>query len=181
MVKEAWELTLDWIQLFNSGKNKLAVTCKQPSSCRLLARKREITCTCCFTPTGSTLEEGDVEVYRTVRHVDYPRDPSNDKITAAIHPQLQVQRRQPEDQRPSKSYVYSNATGFSSNGQDQDFKLLRKGDPVFLTFSGETLRHEGDELHPFFINECAYYEKRIAFHLGRKVKVSLPPLRVQQT
>lgn len=119
MVKEAWELTLEWIQLFNSG---------------------------------STFEGGEVEVYRTVTHVDYPRDPTNDEITAAIHPQL----------------------------QDQDFKLLREGDPVFLTFSGETLKHKGDELHPFFINECAYYEKKIAFHLGRKVKVTLPPLRVQK-
>lgn len=121
-----------------------------------------------------------MEVYRTVRHVDYPRDPSNDKITAAIHPQLQVGRRQSDDRHPSEGNVCSNATHFSLNGQDQDFKLLREGDPVFLTFSGETLKHEGDELHPFFINECAYYEKRIAFHLGRKVKINLPPLRVQQ-
>lgn len=119
-------------------------------------------------------------MYRTVRHVDYPRDPSNDKITAAIHPQLQVQHRQSDDQYPYKSLVSSNTTEFLLNWQDQDFKLLRKGDPVFLTFSGETLKHEGDELHPFFINECAYYEKRIAFHLGRKVKMTLPPLRVQQ-
>lgn len=121
-----------------------------------------------------------MEVYRTVTHVDYPRDPTNDEITAAIHPQLQVQRRQSEDQHPNSDKAYSNATDFSLNGQDQDFKLLREGDPVFLTFSGETLEHKGDELHPFFINECAYYEKKIAFHLGRKFKVTIPPLRVQK-
>lgn len=26
MVKEAWELTLEWIQLFNSGRKRLALT-----------------------------------------------------------------------------------------------------------------------------------------------------------
>lgn len=30
MVKEAWELTLEWIQLFNSGRKKLALTCNSP-------------------------------------------------------------------------------------------------------------------------------------------------------
>lgn len=30
MVKEAWELTLEWIQLFNSGRKKVALTCNSP-------------------------------------------------------------------------------------------------------------------------------------------------------
>lgn len=31
MVKEAWELTLEWIQLFNSGRKELALTCNSPA------------------------------------------------------------------------------------------------------------------------------------------------------
>lgn len=68
---------------------------------------------CCLIPTGSAFEGGEVEVYRTVRHVDYPRDPTNDKITAAIHPQLQVQCRQPKDQHPKSKKVCSHATAFT--------------------------------------------------------------------
>lgn len=71
-------------------------------------------------------------------------------------------------------------TDLSFNLQDNDFKLLRPGDPMFLTFSGETLKYEGEELYPFFINECAYYEKKIAFHLSEKIKLTLPPIKVKR-
>lgn len=64
--------------------------------------------------------------------------------------------------------------------QDNDFKLLRPGDPIFKTFSGETVTYEGEELYTFFINECAYYEKKIAFLLGEKVKLNLPPISVKK-
>lgn len=47
----------------------------------------------CFIPTGNVFQGGEVEAYRTVRAVDYPRDLTTDKITAAVHPQLQVQYR----------------------------------------------------------------------------------------
>uniref|UniRef100_A0A672H415 N-acyl-aromatic-L-amino acid amidohydrolase n=1 Tax=Salarias fasciatus TaxID=181472 RepID=A0A672H415_SALFA len=106
--------TLDWVGMFNSGKD----------SC--------------------------VEVYTMVRNIDYPRDKETHSITAAIHPQL----------------------------QDRDFCLLRPGDPLFQTFSGETLRYKGGEpLYPFFINECAYYEKGIAVSLARKTHVMVPAIR----
>lgn len=63
--------------------------------------------------------------------------------------------------------------------QDNDFKLLRRGDPIFLSFSGETVKYDGDdELYPYFVNECAYYEKKIAFHLGRKIKLTFPSINV---
>lgn len=62
--------------------------------------------------------------------------------------------------------------------QDNDFKLLRTGDPIFLSFDGETLRHKGRELYPFFVNECAYYEKKVAFILGEKVTVAFPSISV---
>lgn len=42
-------------------------------------------------PTGNTFEGGEVEVYNMVKSVDYPRDPTTNEITAAIHPELQVQ------------------------------------------------------------------------------------------
>lgn len=43
MVKEAWELTLEWIQLFNSGKKKLALTSNSPaaSGCSVSRDKRQ--------------------------------------------------------------------------------------------------------------------------------------------
>ncbi|XP_060923657.1 N-acyl-aromatic-L-amino acid amidohydrolase (carboxylate-forming) B-like [Limanda limanda] len=91
-MKEAVDLTIEWLQQFNSGK---------------------------------TFEGGEVETYTADKKLDYPRDPTTNEITAAIHPQL----------------------------QDNDFKLLRPGDPIFLSFSGETVRHEGEELYPFFVNE----------------------------
>ncbi|XP_060923658.1 N-acyl-aromatic-L-amino acid amidohydrolase (carboxylate-forming) B-like [Limanda limanda] len=93
-MKEAVDLTIEWLQQFNSGK---------------------------------TFEGGEVETYTADKKLDYPRDPTTNEITAAIHPQL----------------------------QDNDFKLLRPGDPIFLSFSGETVRHEGEELYPFFVNEGA--------------------------
>lgn len=118
MVKKAVDLTLEWVDKFNSG---------------------------------CTFQGGDVEVYNFVKSVDYPRDPASGEIIAAIHPEL----------------------------QDNDFKLLQPGDPMFLSFSGETVKHEGEALHPFFVNECAYYEKKIAFHLARKMTLTLPAMSVK--
>ncbi|XP_042341332.1 N-acyl-aromatic-L-amino acid amidohydrolase (carboxylate-forming) B-like [Plectropomus leopardus] len=102
--------------------------------------------------TGSTFEGGEVEVYIFEKSVDYPRDPTTNEITAAIHPDL----------------------------QDNDFKLLKPGDPTFLSFSGETVKHEGEELYPVFVNESAYYEKKIAFHLAKKGTLTLPSISVKK-
>lgn len=64
--------------------------------------------------------------------------------------------------------------------QDRDFCLLHPEDPLFQTFSGETLSYKGTEaLYPFFINECAYYEKGIALCLARRRRVRIPAIRVQ--
>ncbi|XP_033962538.1 N-acyl-aromatic-L-amino acid amidohydrolase (carboxylate-forming) B-like [Pseudochaenichthys georgianus] len=105
-----------------------------------------------FFNSGTIFEGGFVEVFSMVKHIDYPRDRETRTITAAIHPQL----------------------------QDRDFCLLHPGDPLFQTFSGETLPYKGKEpLYPFFINECAYYEKGIALSLARKRRVMIPSIRVQ--
>ncbi|KAL6118614.1 acy3 [Pungitius sinensis] len=106
----------------------------------------------CFFNSGGTFEGEYVDVFTMIKHIDYPRDGETRNITAAIHPQL----------------------------QDRDFCLLRPEDPLFQTFSGETLRYEGNEaLYPFFINEGAYYEKGIALSLARKRRVMVPAIRVQ--
>lgn len=118
IMKEAVDLTIDWIHKFNSG---------------------------------TVFEGGDVEAFKFIKSVDYPRDPETRNLTAAVHPQL----------------------------QDRDFCLLKRGDPLFLSFSGETVTCEEEEpLHPFFINEGAYYEKGIAFHLAKKWILTVPSVQV---
>jgi len=103
--------------------------------------------------SGSTFEGGEVEAYTWVKSIDYPRDPETHEMNAAIHPNL----------------------------QDRDFSLLCPGDPTFLSFSGETLQYDGAEpLYPFFVNECAYYEKKIAFHLGKKITLTVPTISVKK-
>lgn len=119
MVKEAVDLTIEWLQKFNSGVS---------------------------------FEGGEVEAYAPVKIVDYPRDPTTNEMTAVIHPQL----------------------------QDNDFMLLQPGDPTFQLFSGEIVRHEGEALYPFFVNECAYYEKKIAFQLSKKITLTFPSISVKK-
>ncbi|XP_058479896.1 N-acyl-aromatic-L-amino acid amidohydrolase (carboxylate-forming) B-like [Solea solea] len=105
-----------------------------------------------FFNSGTIFEGGFVDVFTVVRHIDYPRERETRNIIAAIHPQL----------------------------QDRDFCLLHPGDALFQTFSGETLSYNGNEpLYPFFVNECAYYEKGIALYLARKRHVMIPVIRVQ--
>lgn len=43
--------------------------------------------------TGATFEGGVEDVYKMTEKVDYPRDLNTNEITAAVHPQLQVQYR----------------------------------------------------------------------------------------
>ncbi|XP_035274916.1 N-acyl-aromatic-L-amino acid amidohydrolase (carboxylate-forming) B-like isoform X2 [Anguilla anguilla] len=104
--------------------------------------------------SGTGFEGGVVEVYTHVKNIDYPRDPETQDLTAIIHPQL----------------------------QDRDFCLLSPGDPLFLSFSGETVVYKGEEpLYPIFVNESAYYEKGTALVLTRMKKVEIPPLRVKKS
>lgn len=70
----------------------------------------------------------------------------------------------------------------SSFSQDRDFCLLHPGDPVFLSFSGETLRYKGKEaLYPFFVNECAFYETGVALSLARRRRVEIPDIQCSRT
>jgi succinylglutamate desuccinylase len=79
----------------------------------------------------------NLTVYQTLLSVDYPRNATG-KIQAMIHPQLQF----------------------------QDYQPLYPGDPMFMTFTGETIPYQGETtVFPIFINEAAYYEKGIAMTL----------------
>ncbi|KAG7314153.1 hypothetical protein KOW79_022649 [Hemibagrus wyckioides] len=100
--------------------------------------------------SGTQFEGGSVDVYTMVENIKYPQDPHTHTISAAVHPEL----------------------------QDRDFCLLHPGDPVFLSFSGETLRYKGKEaLYPFFVNECAFYETGVALSLARRRKVKIPAIQ----
>lgn len=85
-----------------------------------------------------------IEVYKIIEKVDYPRD-ENGEIAAVIHPNL----------------------------QDQDWKPLHPGDPMFLTLDGKTMPLGGDcTVYPVFVNEAAYYEKKEAFAKTTKLMLN---------
>ena len=81
-----------------------------------------------------------VEVHTEWKQVDYPRN-SEGQITAMIHPDL----------------------------QGKDYMEFQPGSPMFRTFSGHDVPWNGPEsVWPVFINEAAYYEKKVAMTLTRK-------------
>jgi len=104
--------------------------------------------------------EKEVSVFQLVGNVDYPRD-SNGDLEGLIHP----------------------------DRQGADFKMIKDGDPAFLLhdgtvqpFAASSCGEEAVEeaskgtLYSFFVNEAAYYEKKMAFMVARKVqrKVQVP-------
>lgn len=81
-----------------------------------------------------------LDVYQTISSVDYPRN-SLGEIQAMIHPKLQF----------------------------KDYQPLHSGDPMFITFTGESISYQRKyTVFPIFINEAAYYEKGIAMTLTEK-------------
>lgn len=89
----------------------------------------------------SSNPEPELTYYHHLENVDYPRS-SNGDLAGMVHPDL----------------------------QGRDFEPLNPGDPLFITFSGETIPYQGSEtVWPVFINEQAYYEKHFAMSLARKV------------
>ncbi len=81
-----------------------------------------------------------LDVYQVISSIDYPRN-SQGEIQAIIHPQLQF----------------------------QDYQPLQPGDPIFLTFAGESIFYSGTStVFPIFINEAAYYEKGVAMIVTEK-------------
>mmetsp|Transcript_8557 Transcript_8557/g.14640 ORF Transcript_8557/g.14640 Transcript_8557/m.14640 type:complete len:158 (+) Transcript_8557:1-474(+) len=102
-------------------------------------------------------EESTVPVYRAIGvQIDYPRNEDGDLI-GMIHPDL----------------------------QDGDFKELKDGDPLFMTFSGETIPFKREEhkvpeehkiVNALFVNEAAYYEKKMALMLCKQAEAKFTKL-----
>jgi aspartoacylase len=89
-----------------------------------------------------------VTLYQAVELVDYPRNQQGE-IQAMIHPQL----------------------------QNRDYEPLQPNQPMFVTFSGQTILYRGNSVvYPVFINEAAYYEKHIAMCLTQKQTVLIEPV-----
>ncbi|NAW65365.1 aspartoacylase [Photobacterium halotolerans] len=60
------------------------------------------------------------------------------------------------------------------NIQDNDFRPLHGGDPIFTLFDGSEICWDGDyEAYPHFINEAAYYDNNLAMSLAEKITVEL--------
>jgi succinylglutamate desuccinylase len=83
-------------------------------------------------------------VYQAISSVDYPKN-SLGEIQALIHPQL----------------------------QSQDYQPLANGQPMFIDFTGESILYAGETVYPVFINEAAYYEKKIAMVLTEKQQIAI--------
>ena len=83
-------------------------------------------------------------IYQSIGAIDYPRNEKGE-IEAAIHPQLQF----------------------------RDYEPLNPGDPMFLTFDGESVLYQGKStVYPIFINEAAYYEKGIAMCFTQQLVIN---------
>ncbi len=90
-------------------------------------------------------------IYHHIGKIDYPRNESGE-LQAMIHPQLQF----------------------------QDYQPLAPGEPIFLTFDGQTITYAGEStVYPVFINEAAYYEKGIAMCLTQKQLIHDYPMLEQ--
>lgn len=100
---------------------------------------------------GKEFEEKEIEVFRFLGVVHYPTD-ENCEITAMISPDL----------------------------DGNDWKPLHPGDPLFMTFNGETILYEENNVvWPVFINEAAYFPNNIAMAVTRKEKIVVPALKLK--
>ncbi|BAZ53285.1 aspartoacylase [Nostoc sp. NIES-4103] len=83
--------------------------------------------------------------YKYLETIDFPRN-EHGEIQAMIHPQLQF----------------------------KDYEPLNPGEPLFLTFAGQTIPYTANlTTYPVFINEAAYYEKGIAMYLTDKQQITI--------
>lgn len=81
-----------------------------------------------------------VDVFTQFKDIDYPRKPTGE-ITAMVHPNL----------------------------LHGDYKEVKSGEPLFITFDGQNVPNtETQSVWPIFINESAYYEKKLAMSLTLK-------------
>ena len=84
--------------------------------------------------------------------IDYPRDEKGD-IDGIIHPER----------------------------INQDWKMIKKGDPLFLDSQGIIHKYDGDQMiWPVFIGEVAYKEKKIAMSYTKKEVIRSNTLWVEE-
>jgi len=96
---------------------------------------------------ANTMPEIDttIEVFEHRKEIEFPTDDKGN-ITGIIH----------------------------KNIQDKDYHPIKKGDPLFVTFAGDIITYNEDNvMYPVFINEAAYYYKKIAFSLTEKKSYSI--------
>jgi len=59
------------------------------------------------------------------------------------------------------------------NIQNQDFKMIEPGQPIFVTFGGQEICYQGEKsVYGSFINEAAYYDNNLAMSLLEKITLS---------
>ncbi|XP_063811888.1 aspartoacylase isoform X1 [Pseudophryne corroboree] len=98
----------------------------------------------CFNQ-GTAFPPCSIEVYKVLEKIGYPRN-KNGELGAIIHQNL----------------------------QDQDWRALNPGDPMFITLDGEVIHYEGEyTVYPTFVNEAAYYETNQAFAKTQKVTLTV--------
>ena len=91
-----------------------------------------------------TQKTSDLVFYEVFKSIDYPRKDGD--IIAMIHPNL----------------------------QSKDYQPIHSGDPLFITFEGETITYQDNfTVYPVFINEAAYYEKSTAMCLAKKQEITV--------
>ena len=57
--------------------------------------------------------------------------------------------------------------------QDQDFRIIEPGQPIFITFDGQEICYQGDKsVYGSFINEAAYYDNNLALSFLEKITLS---------
>ena len=101
---------------------------------------------------GKEFKEKEIEVFRILRNIHYPTDEDNSEISAMISPDL----------------------------DGNDWKPLHPGNPLFLTFNGETIPFKGNNVvWPVFINEAAYFRNKIAMAITTKEKIVVPALKLK--
>ena len=100
---------------------------------------------------GKEFKEKEIEVFRFKGVVNYPVDREGD-ISAMISPDM----------------------------DGKNWKPLHPGDPLFLSFSDQTIPFQGEHVvWPVFISEAAYFSSKIAFAVTNKEKIFIQALKVK--
>lgn len=96
------------------------------------------------TNSGLAMELPDeMPAYQFLEKIPLPQN-ADGEITAMVHPDL----------------------------QGKDYHPIHPGDPLFISLGGETIPYEGEStVYGAFINEAAYYDRKIGLSFMRKTTV----------